>query len=54
LEKGAKKLQELKSDLKQAKVPAPAGGVVYFGRAIDGKWSGIKEMGVGLISSWNS
>lgn len=49
LEKNAKKLEELKSDLEQTKVLAPAAGIVYFGRAIDGKWNGVKEMGMKLV-----
>ena len=49
LEKSSKKLQELKNDLEQAKVLAPADGVVYLGRAIDGKWTNVKEMGMKLM-----
>jgi len=43
VEKAAKKLEELKLDLTRTKIVSPADGVVYYGRVIDGKWSGGKE-----------
>jgi multidrug efflux pump subunit AcrA (membrane-fusion protein) len=43
LEKAAKKLEELKLDLTRTKIVSPTDGVVYYGRVIDGKWSGGKE-----------
>jgi multidrug efflux pump subunit AcrA (membrane-fusion protein) len=49
LEKGSRKLEELKRDLEQTKIVAPIDGVVYLGRAIDGKWSNVREMGMKLV-----
>ncbi|MCH2183136.1 MAG: hypothetical protein MK108_14140 [Mariniblastus sp.] len=38
---GAKKLQELGEDRELMVLTAPMAGIVYYGRSVDGKWTGL-------------
>ncbi|MEE2825145.1 MAG: HlyD family efflux transporter periplasmic adaptor subunit [Planctomycetota bacterium] len=41
VKEGAQKLQELRDDQKLMVLTAPMDGIVYYGRCVDGKWTGL-------------
>ena len=47
-EKSSRELDELRADLKKFRVEAPHDGIVYYGKATDGRFANIAEMGAKL------
>lgn len=41
LQEGSQKLEELTEDKKLMVMAAPMAGIIYYGRCVDGKWTGI-------------
>ena len=41
LKEGSQKLQELTEDKELMVISAPMAGIIYYGRCVDGKWSGV-------------